>query len=73
MDESIDEGWITNAEMAAWLKLVEKDILDLVLKAENSKPTALPEPSDPPGHPRLMTVAIALALVALLYWWSAFH
>ena len=45
MDDRIDEGCVTNEELAVWLKLVESHIL----KAENSKPTALP--SDPPGPP----------------------
>ena len=35
MDDRIDEGWVTNEEMAAWLKLVESHIP----KVENSKPT----------------------------------
>ena len=39
MDDRIDEGWVTNEELAAWLKLVERDIP----KAGNSKPTALPD------------------------------
>ncbi len=56
MDDRIDEGWVTNEEMAAWLKLVESHIP----KVENSKPTALPEPSDPPGPPST-TLAIVSA------------
>ena len=56
MDDRIDEGWVTNEEMAAWLKLVESHIP----KVENSKPTALPKPSDPPGPPST-TLAIGSA------------
>jgi hypothetical protein len=41
MDDRIDEGCVTNEELAVWLKLVESHIL----KAENSKP------SDPPAPP----------------------
>jgi hypothetical protein len=59
MDDRIDEGWVTNEELAAWLKLVERDIP----KAGNSKPTALPEPSDPPGPPNIKW-AIASASAA---------
>ena len=45
MDDSIAEGWVTNEELAAWLKLVESHIP----KIENPKPTtALPEPPDSP-------------------------
>jgi len=47
MDDRIDEGWVTNEELAAWLKLVENHIP----KVENPKPTALPEPSGLPGAP----------------------
>jgi hypothetical protein len=56
MDDRIDEGWVTNEEMAAWLKLVESHIPNV----ENSKATALPKPSDPPGPPST-TLAIVSA------------
>jgi hypothetical protein len=56
MDDRIDEGWVTNEEMAAWLKLVESHIPNV----ENSKPTALPEPSNPPDPPST-TLAIVSA------------
>jgi hypothetical protein len=43
MDDPIDEGRITDEELATWLRLVERH----VLKGENAKSTVLPEPSDP--------------------------
>jgi hypothetical protein len=56
MDDSIAEGWVTNEELAAWLKLVESHIP----KIENPKPTtALPEPPDSPGP-----LGTALAIVS---------
>ena len=43
MDDRIDEGWVTNEELAAWLKLVRE-----TSPRRELKPTALPEPSDRP-------------------------
>ena len=68
MDDPIDEGCITNEELAAWLKLVERD-----LKAENAKPTAmLPEPSDAASSSRTTLVLIATFAALVTLAWLAF-
>ena len=45
MKDRMDEGWVTDEELAAWLDLVKGHIP----KVESSKPAGLPEPADPPG------------------------
>ena len=72
MDDPIDQGCITNEELAAWLKLIENDIL----KPQNARPSAIvSEPSDPVSSSRTMLVVIAtfagsvtLAWLTLLVW-----
>jgi hypothetical protein len=69
MDNPIDEGCITNEELAAWLKLVERGIL----KEENAKPTAvLPEPSDAASSSRTTLILIATFAALVTLAWLAF-
>lgn len=69
MDGPIDEGCITSEELAAWLKLVENDIL----KPENTKPmAALPEPLEPANSSRTILVVIATLAGSVTLAWLAF-
>lgn len=68
MDEPINESCI-NEEVAALLKLIERDIA----KGEVSKPSAvLPEPSDPPSFSRTTLAIIATVAGSVTLAWLAF-
>jgi hypothetical protein len=70
MDGPIHEDCITNEELAARLKLVERDTLD---ERENSKAAAmLPERSDPPSTSRITLAIIATFAAAVTLAWLAF-
>jgi hypothetical protein len=63
----IDPGCVTNAELAEWLKLVERNIP----KTGSSKPV-LREPSDPPSASRMALAIVAMIAGLVTLAWSAF-
>jgi hypothetical protein len=68
MDNPIDEGCITSEELPASLKLVERDIL----KAEDSKLSALPEALDQRSPPRMTLAIVATCAGSVTLAWLAF-
>jgi hypothetical protein len=59
---------ITTEELVEWLELVESAIP----KAEISKATALPQPSDPPSSSRTMLALVATVAGSITLAWFAF-
>jgi hypothetical protein len=68
MDEPIGRGCITSEELAAWLKLVERDIL----KTDSSNSTAPTELSDPPGSSRTTLAIVATVAGSITFAWLTF-
>jgi hypothetical protein len=68
MDDPIAEGCITDEELATWLKLVERNIL----KGQISKPTVLPEPSDPASFSRTTLAIVATFAASVTLAWLTF-
>ena len=68
MDEPINESSITNEEVAASLKLIERDIEGEVSKL----PVMLPEPWEAPSFSRTTLAIIATVAGSVTLAWLAF-